>query len=77
VLRDEFFDFIPISLFEVEAGAQCWCGEWEEVVDYCLWGGGQIPDLEGYAIRVWELNETKPVRHLERSGRAAFECRGR
>jgi len=33
VLRDEFFEFIPMSLFEVEGRGSSVGGEWEQVGD--------------------------------------------
>jgi len=38
-----------------------------EVVGSQTWEGAPS-DLGGCAIRMWELNEMEPVRHLERSG---------
>jgi len=41
--------------------------------------GSRIPDLRGYAIHMWKLNEQEPTRHLERSGSQSggAACRGR
>jgi len=78
VLRDVFFEFIPVSRFEVEGRGSSNDVANGSKLEIDVYG---IPDLKGCAIRMWELNEIEPVRHLERnvsprSGGAACECRG-
>jgi len=62
VLRDEFFEFIPKSLFEVEARAR--------VLVWQMGGSWRLMSMRrwsNYRTRRVRLNKTEPVRHLERS----------